>query len=411
MGLTAAEAFILVSFILLLLLTWMLVADRKMKVELKQGQEALKLAREFSGQFSAEQRYLVLNYRDRLPEIEKHHKAIGHVIEKGATEQQVERGLELEERFGTLDPDLMTERLRLMEKERLRILLESVQNLPEDELRKLVDLASTEKLAAKINDFEIIENELKKKLNQVQTEKDRLENFLAQQEIQLMDFEQRVGRLRDEIKLGERLRADQENRLQESEQKSERLQAEKDQLEDSRQGIERSGTDVARQLHEKAGDNIEELGGRILDSGDVIFPESGLFETGSADILPEFDTLLREFCRPWFETLYNVDRYIETVRIEGHASSEFGSLSPREAFDENLNLSQSRASEVFKRCIDYGGDDEIADWVRNKMAAIGFSSARPVFQDGVEDRKASRRVVFGFDKKSADEAAIDPSGQ
>ena len=456
----------LISFILLLLLTWMLVDGKDLQDKLNQGQEALEQEREFRGQFTAEQQSLMLTYRDSLPEIDKHRDSIRHVIEKSATKQQIERGLELEERFGTLNPDLMTDRLRLMEKDRLRTLLESVQHLPDNLLLKLVDLASTEKLAARIQNSETFEQE-QEKTHRLQAEKDRIENLYAQQAKRLMEFEQTVKLLHVEIEQGEKLRTDQEKRIHESEQKLlrlqsekdrienlyaqqakqlidfeqeaqtlyfeierieklradqakrlqvseqtiQRLQAEKDQIENSRKWIERSGADVARQLQERAGDKIKELGGRILDSGDVVFPESVLFETGSAEIRSEFDTLLREFCRPWFETLYNEERYIETMRIEGHASSEFGSLSPRAAFDANLDISQLRASAVLKRCIHYGGNDNVSDWARFRMAAIGFSSARPVIQNGVENRKASRRVVFSFDMKSADEVVINSNGQ
>ena len=102
------------------------------------------------------------------------------MIEKSATEQQVERGLEPEERFGTLNPDLMTERLRLLEKDKLRTLLESVQKFPDNILLKLVNLASTEKLAARIQNSETFEQE-QIKTYRLQAEKNRIENLHAQQ--------------------------------------------------------------------------------------------------------------------------------------------------------------------------------------------------------------------------------------
>lgn len=153
------------------------------------------------------------------------------------------------------------------------------------------------------------------------------------------------------------------------------------------------------------------MGGRILDSGDVIFPDSVLFESGKSEIRPVFDDLLQALCRPWFEVLYKENRYLETVQIEGHASSEFGNLGLREAFDANLELSQRRAAAVFKKCLDYGGNDEVADWARSKMAAAGYSSAQPVLRGGVEDHQASRRVVFAIDMKSEDEVVNDTGGR
>ena len=350
MGLTAAEAFMLISFILLLMLTWRFLADKELQDELEQE-------REFSIQFTPEQRSLALKYQEHLPEFEKH--------------------------IGSLDPKLIEDRLRLVEEEMHRALLESVQHLPEDVLLRLVDMVSTENLAKRLQNFETFEQAgiTVEKVQQLQAEVYRIKNSREQLADQLQAFEQAGITV----------------------EKVQQLQAEVDRIKNSRQGIERSGADVARQLRSKAGDEIEKLGGRILDSGDVVFPDGVLFEAGVATIRPTFDTLLKAFCRPWFEVLYNEDRYLETVQIEGHASSEFGSLNPREAFDANLDLSQLRASAVFKKCLDYGGDDEVADWARSKMAAIGYSSARPVFRNNAEDRKASRRVVFAIDMKSADE--------
>ena len=168
---------------------------------------------------------------------------------------------------------------------------------------------------------------------------------------------------------------------------------------------------VLSQLREQIGSRIAPLGGRILDNGDVIFPDRGLFEVGSAKISAEFDGVLQGVCRRWFEVLYNERHHLDTVQIEGHASSEFSDLGPRQAFDANLDLSQQRASAVFKRCLDFGGRDDIADWAQSRLVAIGFSSARPVIRNGVEDRRASRRVEFAIGMKSEDEVAGGKSSE
>ena len=73
----------LISFILLLLLTWMLVEGKDLQDKLNQGQKALEQEREFRGQFTDEQQTLMLTYRDSLPEIDKHRDSVtAHPIYK-----------------------------------------------------------------------------------------------------------------------------------------------------------------------------------------------------------------------------------------------------------------------------------------------------------------------------------------
>jgi len=432
MGLTAAEAFMLICFvILLLLLLWKVTSD-----------ETLERERAFGSQFTQTQKELALIHKDRIHEFD----LILPIVEAGATPEQLERALELERRFGTLDPDLMDDRLRLTEEAKLRSLTEAAQTLPEEELLELTDLISTgrlrqqlEELAAYRQTGASVENlAALRKIVEADATPEQLERAL--------ELERRFGTLDPDL-MDDRLRLTEEailrnlteaaKTLPEEElleltdlvstgqlrQQLEKLEAyrrtgasvedvialrEKAQLiEDTRRGLERSGADVARQLREKAGDRIAALGGEILDGGDVIFPENVLFEAGYAEIKPRFDDLLREFCRPWFEVLFKENLFIETVQIEGHASSEYGGLPPRRAFDANLDLSQRRAASVFRKCLDYGGDDEVAEWARTKLAAVGFSSARPILVDGVEHREKSRRVVFAIDMKSEDEALSD----
>jgi len=376
MGLTAAEAFMLISFILLLLLTWRFVADGN-------RQEELERVREFGDQFSQEEKRLALAYRHRLVEFKESMDVINHVLESGATMAEIQKGLDLEGRFGNLEPDLIDGRLRLMDKERLRMLLESVQDLPEDELQRLTNMTSTEDLAKRLQEFEAFKNS----------------GLTLEKSLQLADAEMR---LKDDIEeLASKLKAFEETGL--SPEEVGRLQADAERVNNLRRGRERSRTDVASQLRKQIGARIAPLGGRILDNGDVIFPDRGLFEAGSAKISPEFDRVLQGVCRRWFEVLYGERHHLDTVQIEGHASSEFRDFESREAFDANLDLSQRRASAVFKRCLDFGGRDDVADWAQSRLVAIGFSSARPIRKDGVEDRRASRRVEFAIGMKSEDE--------
>lgn len=71
-----------------------------------------------------------------------------------------------------------------------------------------------------------------------------------------------------------------------------------------------------------------------------------------------------------------------------------------QAFVRNLDLSQRRAAAVFGRCLALGGNDEVTDWARTAMAAVGYSSSRAIMENGIENRSASRRVVFALEPKT-----------
>lgn len=120
-----------------------------------------------------------------------------------------------------------------------------------------------------------------------------------------------------------------------------------------------------------------------------------MFESGKADLRPEFEAIMDSFFPRYLNVLAPFERDIEEVRIEGHTSSAwFGETGPT-AYFGNLDLSQQRTRAVLA----YGFRDpaafEAQAWARNKMTANGLSSSRLVLDaDGVEDARRSRRVEF-----------------
>jgi outer membrane protein OmpA-like peptidoglycan-associated protein len=157
---------------------------------------------------------------------------------------------------------------------------------------------------------------------------------------------------------------------------------------------------LTAELRTRLGGLVAGLGGEVRADGSVVFRDALLFEAGSALIRPAFDETLVAFCRPWMTTLYEARDGLQTVRIEGHASSEWLPLEAPLAYERNLDLSQARAAAVFKRCLSHAGDDAVAAWARTRMSAVGFSSARPVLDEvGREDPIASRRVVFAIETR------------
>ncbi len=146
--------------------------------------------------------------------------------------------------------------------------------------------------------------------------------------------------------------------------------------------------------------DVKKAGGQIDPFGRVIFPQNVVFPAGSETIPPDFMAVLDEICPRWLAELKKstVRFDIDEIRIEGHSSKEWGSARTlREAWVKNLALSQSRAQSVLKYCLDHVADTPLGVWVRSKMTAVGYSSSRSLVVNGKEDTAASRRVVLGHE--------------
>lgn len=121
-----------------------------------------------------------------------------------------------------------------------------------------------------------------------------------------------------------------------------------------------------------------------------------LFESGRADIRRDFRAVLDEFIPRYFSVILKYRDKIEEVRIEGHTSSDWASgVSVDDAYFNNMALAQSRTREVLKYAYGLAASEAEQDWVRRKIAAVGYSSSRPVLlPGGAEDIRRSRRVSF-----------------
>lgn len=152
---------------------------------------------------------------------------------------------------------------------------------------------------------------------------------------------------------------------------------------------------LRRTIEARLGADVAEKGGRIEADGAIVLPDEVLFEVGSSDIKPGLLAFLSATCGPWVETLRDSGLDISEIRVEGHASSEWSrGAAPEVAYLNNLDLSQRRAQAVLRTCLALVGV-ELNGWAREHATAIGYSSSRPILVDGVEDPERSRRVVFG----------------
>jgi outer membrane protein OmpA-like peptidoglycan-associated protein len=120
-----------------------------------------------------------------------------------------------------------------------------------------------------------------------------------------------------------------------------------------------------------------------------------LFDRNSARIKPEFDAILRDFLPRYVAQLRPFREVIREIRVEGHTSSEWSpNTSQLDAYFANMDLSQQRTQAVLRFA--YGLDSlQPESWFRERIAAVGLSSSRPVRDaSGREDPRASRRVEF-----------------
>ncbi|MHA6281121.1 OmpA/MotB family protein [Salinimicrobium sp. CAU 1759] len=123
-----------------------------------------------------------------------------------------------------------------------------------------------------------------------------------------------------------------------------------------------------------------------------------LFSQGSAQIKPEFQTILNDFF-PRFINLLHSNKYkedISEIRIEGHTSSYWGQNVPDEkAYIYNMELSQDRTRNVLNFLLQNQANENLAEWIRSNVTANGLSSSKLIIdENGEENRGLSRRVEF-----------------
>ncbi|EGR1555934.1 OmpA family protein [Vibrio parahaemolyticus] len=121
-----------------------------------------------------------------------------------------------------------------------------------------------------------------------------------------------------------------------------------------------------------------------------------LFANGEANLTEQFQFILDDFFPRYLKVLEQYKPIIQEIKIEGHTSSRWNhDSSDYEAYFNNMRLSQSRTRAVLGYIMNL---EEVSrehyGWVKNNVAAVGYSSSKAVVHDGVEDEKRSRRVSF-----------------
>jgi len=128
-----------------------------------------------------------------------------------------------------------------------------------------------------------------------------------------------------------------------------------------------------------------------------------LFEAGDSELQPRFKTILQEFFPRYIKVLQNYKDDIETIKIEGHTSSEWlGTNDVTTRYLNNVELSQKRALSTLNYCYSNTNISTIQkNWLRQVLRANGLAFAHSVKNsDGSENVEKSRRVEFKVATKS-----------
>ena len=120
-----------------------------------------------------------------------------------------------------------------------------------------------------------------------------------------------------------------------------------------------------------------------------------LFDAGTANLQPEFKSILDNFFPRYLKVLHVFQGAIAEVRIEGHTSSEWEEAATNdEAYFKNMALSQARTRSALEYALGLPLVNPFKEWAQAHLTANGLSSSQLVYRGSQEDKIRSRRVEF-----------------
>ncbi len=135
------------------------------------------------------------------------------------------------------------------------------------------------------------------------------------------------------------------------------------------------------------------------NTGDIVLDSTLMFETGSSTLKPEGLSQLNRLIPVYLSVLLQDEYrdYVAEIIIEGHTDST-GS------YEHNLELSQNRALNVAKYCLNMSTLTEAQKTrLQSIITAQGRSFSDPIYdENGAEDQERSRRVEIKFRLKDAE---------
>ena len=403
MGLTVAETFIILVFALLLLLLLLRNQAENSELEL---QEKIKEFEELKDETQKWKEWAtipdiptILNLLTKMQSDER--KKLTEFMARNDLHDRLEISKDFERQLLAMDPS---------DRDALKKIIGSpsfsqIVNRSE-EITKIIEkspdeLISVEQDASKWRKMNS-DSELSKTLDQIaqmsQDERKKLTEFMARNDLHdrleiFMDFERKLLAMNPEEreKLSKMMNSQDFSNLINSDYDLSKIV---EQL-DSNTLV---STEIANKIKNRLGEIVREFGGEIGPDNVISVPSDKIFESGNAELTIEVQTFLREFCQKFIKALSEDPDHIQDIRVEGHSSSEWdASTSVQDRYLKNLDLSQRRAYAVLSYCLEQMKDTQLFDWTTQKITAVGFSSARPVLDDQLnEDKEKSRRVAFSY---------------
>lgn len=141
----------------------------------------------------------------------------------------------------------------------------------------------------------------------------------------------------------------------------------------------------------------------VDSSGNIVLEAAVLFQSGSYQIAPEGEAMLKQFLPIYLRVLMQPEYsdYLGEIIIEGHTDSDGN-------YDTNMALSLNRARAVADYCLSIV-DYRYRSQLQRLLTVQGRSESDLIYVNGVEDKEASRRVVFKFSLR--DEEMVEQLNQ
>jgi len=130
------------------------------------------------------------------------------------------------------------------------------------------------------------------------------------------------------------------------------------------------------------------------------------FASGSSDLRPEFQALLKDFF-PRYMKIVRGEKFkkaVKEIRIEGHTSSFWKGASTSDAYFLNMDLSQQRTRSTLKFIMGLPAFQNEETWLKEHITANGLSSSRPIIKNpkSSQDDEINQRVEFRIVTNAAD---------
>ena len=141
-----------------------------------------------------------------------------------------------------------------------------------------------------------------------------------------------------------------------------------------------------------------DLNASVDSKGAIVLEGSILFDSAQSNITEAGQAFLNRFLPVYLSVLLRDEYkdYVGEIVIEGHADSTG-------TYERNIGYATDRAEAVAKYCLNMPGlTGRQRSLLESLLTVSSRSSADPIMVNGVEDKTASRRVVFKFSMRDAD---------